>query len=108
VIATISITILIESAVVTAYAITCLKPLKYLIGSSLCANLFTQAFLWGTLIIFYRTYLLTLCLAEICIWGIETAILYFYRNNRLGFQEAAWLSLVMNLASFGIGLILPV
>jgi hypothetical protein len=46
-------------------------------------------------------------LAEFCIWGIESLILYFYRYNQLKLGEAIALSLVMNLASFSIGWFIP-
>ena len=106
-IATFAITILIEGVVVAAYALWCQKPFKHLILSSLFANLFTQAFLWAVLILFPHQYLPALFISEICIWGMEAAILYLYRSNRLNLREAIFLSLVMNLASFGIGWALP-
>jgi hypothetical protein len=108
VIATFAITILVESAIVTAYAIWRHKPLKHLIVSSLCANLFTQGLLWVALLLFHQRYLLALFITEFCIWGMESAILYLYSYNRLNFREAMFLGLVMNLASFGIGWVLPV
>jgi hypothetical protein len=108
VITTLAITILVESMLIVAFAIYRRKPLKHLLLSSLCANLFTQSILWGALISFPRHYLETLFIAEIFIWGLEAAILYLYRNNRLKMGEAILLSLVTNLASFGIGWFLPV
>ena len=106
-IATLAITILVESAVVAAYASWRQKPLKHLLASSLCANLFTQSFLWASLQLFPDHYLATLFIAEICIWGMEALFLYFYPYNRLKLHEAIVLSLVMNLASFSIGWLLP-
>jgi hypothetical protein len=108
VISTLAITILVESIVVTAYAIWRRKPIKRLLVSSLYANLITQSILWTGLIIFPRQYLLMLIILEIYIWGMEAAILYFFRHNRLKLADAILLSLVMNLASFGIGWFLPV
>jgi hypothetical protein len=108
VIATLAITFLIESVVVTAYAIWRRKPLKYLLLSSLCANLFTQSFLWGALNLFPLHNLVTLFIAEVYILGMEAAILYLFRYNQLKLREAILLSLVMNLASFGIGWLLPI
>ena len=107
-IATLAITILVESAVVASYAIWRKKPLYHLLFSSICANLLTQVFLWVALNLFPHDYLITLFIAEICIWGIETFILYLYRYNRLTLREAMLLSLAMNLASFSIGWFLPV
>jgi hypothetical protein len=108
VIATLAITILVESTFVVAFAIYRRKPLKHILLSSLFANLFTQSILWGALISFPRRYLEALFIAEIFIWGLEAAILYLYRYNRLKLAEAILLSLAMNLASFGIGWFLPV
>jgi hypothetical protein len=108
VIATLAITILVESAVVAAYAIWRRKPIKQLLVSSLCANLFTQSILWLVLNGFPDHYLMTLVIAEMCIWVVEAMILFLYRNNRLGLRESMLLSLAMNLASFGLGWVLPV
>jgi len=108
VIATLAITILVESAVVASYAIWRKKPLYHLLFSSIYANLLTQVFLWVALTLFPHDYLITLFIAEICIWGIEAFILYLYRYNRLTLREAMLLSLAMNLASFSIGWFLPV
>ena len=107
-IATLAITILVESVVVTSYAIRRKKPLYHLLFSSICANLLTQVFLWVVLTLFPQAYLITLFTAEICIWGIEAFILYLYRCNQLTLREAMLLSLVINLASFSIGWLLPV
>jgi hypothetical protein len=108
VIATLAVTICIESVTVAAYALWRGKPLKHLLFSSFCANLFTQFFLWIVLTLFSPHYLASLVIAEICIWGMEAFILFIYRHNRLKFREALLLSLVMNLASFSIGWFLPV
>ena len=107
-IAALAITILVESAVVIAYAIWQRKPLIHLLLSSLCANFLTQACLWAVINIFPHHYLETLLLAEVCIWAIEALLLFFYRCNRLKLLEAILLSLIMNLTSFGIGWLLPI
>jgi hypothetical protein len=108
VIVTLAITLLIESTIITVYALLSKKPLIHLLLSSVAANLFTQLLLWILLNLFLDHYLVTLFLAELYIWGIESLILYFYRYNRLRLGEAITLSLVMNLASFGIGWFIPV
>jgi hypothetical protein len=108
VIATLTITIIIECSVVAAYAIWRKKPLYHLLFSCICANLLTQVFLWVVLSLFPQAYLITLFIAEICIWGLEAFILYLYRYNQLTLREAMLISLVMNLASFSIGWLLPV
>jgi predicted membrane protein len=108
VIDTLAITLLVEGLVVAIYAIVSRKPLVHLLISSVFANLFTQSILWLILNAFPRTYLLTLFIAEICIWAVEAAILHFYPFNRLKTREALFLSLVMNMASLSIGWFLPV
>ena len=107
-IATLAITILVESTVVASYAIWRKKPFYHLLFSSICANLLTQVFLWIALNLFPQAYLITLFVAEVCIWGIEAFALYLYRDNRLTLHEAMLLSLAMNLTSFSIGWLLPV
>jgi hypothetical protein len=108
VIVTLAITLVIESTIITVYALLSKKPLVHLLCSSAVANLFTQLLLWMVLNVFFGHYLVTLFFAELCIWGIESLILYFYPYNRLKLGEAITLSLVMNLASFGIGWFIPV
>jgi hypothetical protein len=108
VIATLSITILIESIVVAGYAFLFKKPVIHLLFSCLLANLLTQPLLWLTLQVFFRNYLITLFVAEFWIWIIESAILFLYPRNRLRLRDALGLSLAMNLASFAAGWFLPV
>ena len=103
-----AITLVTESTIIIVYALLSKKPLIHLLLSSVVANLFTQLLLWILLNLFLDHYLVTLFLAELCIWGIESMVLYFYRCNRLKLGEAITLSLVMNLASFGIGWFIPV
>jgi hypothetical protein len=107
-IATLAITLLIESLIVIGYATWQKKPLRHLLFSSLCANLLTQSILWIILNLFPHPYIPTLFIAEICIWGMESLVLHLYRFNQLKFQEAMILSLMMNLTSFTIGCFLPI
>ena len=107
-IVTLAITILIESMVVSGYAVWRKKPLTHLLLSSILANLFTQTLLWIALTLFPHAYLATLLISEIGIWGMEGLILFYYRYNQLKLGEALVLSLAMNLASFTIGWFLPV
>jgi hypothetical protein len=108
VIGTLSVTVLIESAVVAAFAIWRRKPIISLLVSSFLANLLTQSLLWIALTIFPQHYIAALIIGEFSIWGLEAIILYLYRFNQLDLKEAILLSLIMNLASFGIGWLLPV
>ena len=104
---TLSITILVEGVVCLGYSIWKRKPGAIFI-TSIFANLITQSLLWIALNLFYNHYLITLCVAEIFIWVIESFMLYGLRFNQLKIREALFLSLMMNLSSFGIGWFLPV
>jgi hypothetical protein len=79
-----------------------------ILAASVLANLLTQSLLWGVLNLFPGHYLITLFVAEIFIWSLESAILRYFPGTRLAWREALALSLGMNLASFWIGWFLPV
>ena len=102
-IATLSVTILIESLVVVAYAKWQRKPYASLLITSALANVMTQSLLWEALNLFPTHYLLVLFLMEILIAGVEFLLLYVIRSNQLKWTEALSLSFCMNLASFSIG-----
>lgn len=105
---TLSITILIESAVVISYCLWRSKPVQPILFTSICGNLITQSLLWVVLILFFQNYLLTLLIAEILIWLAESVLLYLIPPNQLRFPDAIVLSLLMNLLSFTVGLFLPI
>jgi hypothetical protein len=105
---TLLVTIIIEGIVVSAYAIWRGKPLGPILLTSILVNILTQSLLWTVLNLFFRHYGATLWIAEFLIWAIEGLCLYGFRFNRLTVREAIWLSLSMNLASFGLGWLLPV
>lgn len=104
---TLLITIVIETIVVIGYCTWQGKPRLPVVYTSIAANLLTQSLLRIALLIFFRYYLATLLVAEGLIWIVESLLLYFVPANRLYFREALFLSLGMNLASFGIGWGLP-
>jgi hypothetical protein len=108
VIKTLAITILVEGMVCLGYSIWRRKPNGSIFITSIFINLITQSLLWITLNLFYNHYLITLCVAEIFIWVIESFVLYGLRFNQLKVREAFVLSLMMNLSSFGVGWFLPV
>jgi hypothetical protein len=105
---TLFFTIAIESVVVTGYSIRQKKPIVPILLTSIFANLITQSLLWIGLYLFFQHYLLTLFVAEILIWIIESVLLYLISANHLDLKESALLSLMMNLISFGIGWFLPI
>ena len=107
-IATLLFTITVEGIVVISYSIWRKKPVGPLLLTATLANLITQITLWLLLAIFFQHYLVTLVLAEVLIWMIESFLLYYFSANQLGFQEALAISLMMNLASFVLGWFLPI
>lgn len=98
---------MIEGAVVIGYSYWETKPVKSLLFTSISGNLITQSLLWILLNLFFRNYLVTLLIAEVLIWLIESTLLYSLRTNHLNLKEAILLSLGMNVASFALGWFLP-
>ena len=107
-IVTLLITLVVEAVVVLGYCVWKKKPVLSILLTSVIANLFTQSFLWTVLNLFFHDYLIVLFLAEILIWLVESFLLYHLPANQLRFQDAVFLSLTMNLASFGLGWFLPI
>ena len=107
-IVTFLITIVVESLIVIGYSLWAKKPAKTILLTTVSGNLVTQSLLWILLNLFFRQYLITLLIAEILIWLLESFLLYSIRPNYLNLKEATLLSLGMNTASFGLGWFLPV
>lgn len=107
-IVTLAITVIIESAVIIAYAQRHKKPILPLLVTGLLVNSLTQSLLWLTLLAFPTHYLLALSVMEALIVGIELLVLRMVPANRLAWKDAFLLSLGMNLASIVIGWFLPV
>ena len=105
---TLLVTLLIEGAVCLGYSIWRKKPPGPILVTSVIANLITQSLLWMALNIFFQHYLAALLLAELLIWLVESVLFFVFRWNQLTFRESLFLSLLMNLSSFGIGWFLPV
>ena len=105
---TLLVTIIVEGAVALAYSILRKKPIGPVFITSVIANLITQSLLWIVLNLFFQHYLVTLFVAEILIWMIESVLLYSFRLNRLSVRESLVLSLMMNLSSFALGWLLPI
>jgi len=105
---TLLITIIAESAVVLVYSIWRKKPVRPILFTSIWVNIITQSLLWVVLNLSFQHYLITLLIAEILIWMIESVLLWFLPANRLRFADAVFLSLSMNLSSFALGWFLPI
>jgi hypothetical protein len=107
-IATLLITILAEGMVVVGYSLWRRKPTSPILFTSICGNLITQTLLWIVLKLFFRNYVMTLIVAELSIWIIESLLLVSVSANKLRFADAILLGLGMNLFSFGLGWFLPI
>jgi hypothetical protein len=105
---TLLVTIIVEGVLILGYSNWQKKPTRPILYTSLVANLITQFLLWVVLNLFFHHYLISLFPAEFLIWIIESAMLYYVPANQLRLQEAIFLSLLLNLASFAIGWFLPV
>jgi len=101
-------TLVVEGLVVLGYAAWQKKPAGRLLLVSVLMNIGTQVMLWLALNLFIDHYLAVLGMAEIVIWLVESLCLYIFPGTQLSGWEAIWLSLVMNLASFGLGWFLPI
>jgi hypothetical protein len=108
VIRALSITIILEGAVGLGYSNWRKKPVLSIFITSVIANLITQSLLWIALNMFFQHYLLVLSVAEILIWLVESLIFHGFRPNHLGVGESLFFSLIINLSSFGLGLLLPI
>jgi hypothetical protein len=108
VIFTLTVTIFIEGLIAFIYSRWREKPLPPILLTSLFANLITQSLLWIALLLFFRQYWLVLIMMEIFIWLLESFIFYRIHANQLTIKESMSLSLAINLASFSVGLFLPV
>jgi hypothetical protein len=106
--ASLGITVLVEATVAWLWCRRNRKPVAGILLTGLAGNNLTQAALWTLLFFLSRPYWPVLLSAELVIWLVEAAILAAVPSNRLTPAEAAWLSLWMNLSSFGVGLLLPV
>lgn len=102
-------TIAIELLLAAAYTQVRKRPLLPTFTLVCLANVITQFALWAALNTFIagNAMLLTIGL-EIIIWGVEALIFYLPQQKDIALKEAALLSLLLNLISFGIGLLLPI
>ena len=84
------------------------RPWLRVLLTILLMNLLTQPVVW----LVVKDMQLSLCagtyVLELAVILLEAWILYLVLRKSAKFREAFLLSLAMNLASFGIGLLLPV
>jgi len=108
VILTLFVTIFVEALVALFFCTSRRKPSGPTLLTSILGNVITQSLLWLALSIFFQHYLATLIVAETLIWLVEGLLFSHVRANQLRLPEALFLSLLMNLTSFGLGWFLPV
>lgn len=105
---TLPITLLLESAAAFVYATVKKHSRVTLLTLVALANLITQPLLWG--VVMTRTeagHWLGYIILEGLIVVIEAALLYGLRRKAQTFRESVILSLILNVVSFVVGLILP-
>jgi hypothetical protein len=102
------ITLVLELSIVLGYALWRKRPVIFLLTVALLMNLFTWIpfrIILGSLST--AQYLAGSIVGEVIIWLAEAGFLAFALRKRAPFWEVLVLSLVLNLASLGIGLLLP-
>ena len=102
------VTLVVEISLALAYALWRKRPRTKLLTVVLMINLITQPALWWivTKLIANSTFW-PLAIGELIVWLVEAGILALCLRKQAPFPEALALSLALNLASFGIGLLLP-
>lgn len=102
------ITLGVELALGLVYALWRKHPVFYLLTVILLMNMITQPILWLTLSgTFVGLSIVRTLMAETMVWLVEGWILLKALPGEITSKEAFLLSLVLNLASFGLGLMLP-
>ncbi len=106
---TLPATIIIELVLAGIYALKRKNSLLPTLTLVCLANVITQFAFWVALNTYSAANEIFLTLGlEIIIWGVESLIFYLPQRQDMKFKEAALLSLVLNLVSFGIGIFLPI
>lgn len=110
VVPTLPLTFALEGSILIGYAISQKEPVPTWLTLAFGINLITQPLLILALIFsggggesFW-----VLIIAEVLVFTTEMGILRLIKRQDLGWVQAALISLIINAASFGIGLILPV
>ncbi len=106
---TLPITVVIEGVVALIYAHV-QKRLRFtLLTLVALVNLITQPFVWFFVMArMERGFSLGLIILELIIVGVEAALLFAVQRKTRAFKECLILSLWLNVASFIVGLLLPV
>jgi hypothetical protein len=111
-------TLVVEMAIALAYGLWRKRPLVLLLSVVWMMNLLTYTLFtllfggWGILqffgnLGFLRRGWVSILIGEGFVWLVEAGILAWALRKQIKFREALALSAVLNLASFGLGLLLP-
>jgi uncharacterized protein YjeT (DUF2065 family) len=105
-----SLTIVVEGLIVLAYAAARGLRIRHWLAYAVLINTVTQPALWYLmgLLPVDIAYFPALTAAESLVWVVEAGLLHLLARGRLGVGHALMLSLVLNVASCGAGLLLPV
>jgi hypothetical protein len=105
-----SLTIVVEGLIVLAYAAARGLRIPHWLAYVVLANLVTQPALWCFMGLLPAdiAYVPALTAAESVVWVAEAGLLRLLARGRLGVGHALMLSLILNVASCGAGLLLPV
>jgi hypothetical protein len=102
------VTLVVELILVLLYALWRRQPRTKLLTVVLLMNLITQPALWLIVSnLIDGSPFLPLAVGEVIVWLVEAGILALALRKQAKFWEALALSMVLNLASFGIGLLFP-
>lgn len=103
------ITLVVELLLGTGYVLWKKRSASIILTVILLLNLITQPVLWITLSGFSRlSPIFMILFAEGVVWLAEAGGLYLSQRNSMKFQEALWVSLALNVASFVVGSLLPI
>jgi hypothetical protein len=102
-------TVIVEVLLGLGYALWRKRPLVTLLTTILLLNLATQPALWMTIRALDSRYSwIAISFAEGIVWLVEAVGLFLVQRKSVKFTEMLLLSLVLNLASFGVGLFLAI
>jgi hypothetical protein len=101
-------TLIVELTLGVVYVFWRKHPRVLFLTVVLLINLITQPALWLTVSGFSGRYpILIVLFAEAIVWLVEAGGIFLALRKRIGFGEAILVSLVLNAASFGSGLFVP-
>ena len=102
-------TLVVELLLVTVYVLWKKRSTSIILTMTLLLNLVTQPVLWITLSGFSgMSSIYLIIFAEGVVWLVEAGGLYLSQRNTIRFQEALWVSFTLNVASFVVGIFLPI